>query len=119
MLIALVCYATALFIPSTKPGALGLRADPNIFGSTWRSIVELVPDRRIWIGTQAVSWFWLVGAVTLSLVPVLIKQRIGGGLDVEAAISAFLLSSLKSRLSRMVFRMPAWLARRSASMASS
>ena len=89
MLIALVCYATALFIPSTKPGAPGLRADPNIFGSTWRGIVELVPDRRIWIGTQAVSWFWLVGAVTLSLVPVLIKQRIGGGLDVEAAISAF------------------------------
>ena len=89
MLIALVCYGTALFIPSTKPGAPGLRADPNIFGSTWRSIVELVPDRRIWIGTQAVSWFWLVGAVTLSLVPVLIKQRIGGGLDVEAAISAF------------------------------
>jgi acyl-[acyl-carrier-protein]-phospholipid O-acyltransferase/long-chain-fatty-acid--[acyl-carrier-protein] ligase len=35
-----------------------------------------------------VSWFWLVGAVALSLTPVLIKHRIGGGLDVEMAISA-------------------------------
>jgi acyl-[acyl-carrier-protein]-phospholipid O-acyltransferase / long-chain-fatty-acid--[acyl-carrier-protein] ligase len=36
-----------------------------------------------------VSWFWLVGAVTLSLVPVIIKARIGAGIEVETAINLF------------------------------
>jgi acyl-[acyl-carrier-protein]-phospholipid O-acyltransferase/long-chain-fatty-acid--[acyl-carrier-protein] ligase len=36
-----------------------------------------------------VSWFWLVGAVTLSLVPVVIKSRIGAGIEVETAINLF------------------------------
>ena len=35
----------------------------------------------------ATGWFWTVGIVTLSLVPVIIKSRIGGGIDVEIAIN--------------------------------
>lgn len=88
MLVAALCYGASLFIPATATGAPGLRPDRNIFRSTWREIVALRPDPRIWTGAQAVSWFWLVGAVALSLVPVLIKNRVGGGLNVETAINA-------------------------------
>ncbi len=31
----------------------------------------------------------MVGAITLSLVPVIIKSRIGGGVEVETAINLF------------------------------
>ncbi|MDB5642552.1 MAG: Major facilitator superfamily 1 [Hyphomicrobiales bacterium] len=88
MVIAALCYGASLFIPATSAGAPGLRPDRNIFRSTWRCVAELKLDPRIWTGAQAVSWFWLVGAVSLSLVPVLIKQRIGGGIAVETAVNA-------------------------------
>lgn len=83
-----LCYGASLFIPPTRAAAPGLRADRNILRSTWRCLAELGPDAGVWRGALAVSWFWLVGALSLSLVPVLIKQRIGGGLDVETAVSA-------------------------------
>lgn len=88
MIIAGLCYGASLFIPSTRAGAPQLKPDANILRSTRACLAGLGADARILTGAQAVSWFWLVGAVALSLVPVMIKHRIGGGLDVETAISA-------------------------------
>ncbi|MGY4485758.1 acyl-[acyl-carrier-protein]-phospholipid O-acyltransferase/long-chain-fatty-acid--[acyl-carrier-protein] ligase [Bradyrhizobium sp. LM3.2] len=35
-------------------------------------------DHRLWDGTVIVSWFWLVGAIVLSLLPALVKDVVGG-----------------------------------------
>ncbi len=35
-------------------------------------------DRRLWWGALVTSWFWLVGAVVLSLLPPLVKNVLGG-----------------------------------------
>lgn len=88
MVVALACWLSSRAIPPTAVAAPDLRADRNIFRSTWRLASELRDDKRIWIGGLAVSWFWMTGAVCLSLVPVLIKHRIGGGIDVETTINA-------------------------------
>jgi acyl-[acyl-carrier-protein]-phospholipid O-acyltransferase / long-chain-fatty-acid--[acyl-carrier-protein] ligase len=88
MAIALACWATSRFIPATGAGAPDLRPSPNIFASTWRALKNLKAQPREWTGGVAVSWFWMTGAVALSLVPVVIKQRVGGGVAVETAISA-------------------------------
>ena len=111
VVLAGLCYAASLFIPSTRIGAPGLRPDKNVFRSTWRCIAELKPDTRTWTGAQAVAWFWLVGAVSLSLVPVLIKQRIGGGLDVETAVSALFAVGIAtgSVLAAVIARGRIWL----------
>ena len=37
---------------------------------------------------MAVSWFWMAGAVALSLTPVVIRNKTGAGIAVETAISA-------------------------------
>src|SRR5439155_561276 len=37
---------------------------------------------RIWWGALVTSWFWLVGAVALSLLPPLVKNAFGGSEDV-------------------------------------
>src|SRR5271157_6172139 len=87
MAVALACYAAARFIPPTGVGAPGLKVDPNVFASTWRVIAEVRADDRQWVAALGTSWFWTVGAITLSLVPVIIKSRIGGGIDVEIAIN--------------------------------
>lgn len=88
MVIALLCWTAARFIPATRIGAPGLKIERNIFRSTTQTVRELHADARLWIGGLAVSWFWLTGAIALSLVPVVVKHRIGGGIDVETAISA-------------------------------
>ncbi|MDB5651503.1 MAG: acyl-[ACP]--phospholipid O-acyltransferase, partial [Hyphomicrobiales bacterium] len=84
----LLCWGAARFIPATRVGAPGLEIERNIFRSSLQSVRELHGDARLWIGGLAVSWFWVTGAIALSLVPVVVKHRTGGGIDVESAISA-------------------------------
>ncbi len=85
---ALLCWGASRFIPSTEVAAPDLKINRNILSSTGRMLIGLRKDSRIWTGGVAVSFFWMTGAVALSLVPVIVKARIGGGVDVETAISA-------------------------------
>ncbi len=76
--LAVLCWVSARLIPSTGSGAPGIAITKNPLVSTFRLLGELKADRRLWIGGHIVSWFWLVGAVALSLLPTLIKDRLGG-----------------------------------------
>jgi acyl-[acyl-carrier-protein]-phospholipid O-acyltransferase/long-chain-fatty-acid--[acyl-carrier-protein] ligase len=87
--VGLGCWIASLFIPPTGVGAPGLKVGANLFASTRDILRELKSDDRQWAGGAAVSWFWMVGAVTLSLVPVIVKSRIGGGIEVETAVNLF------------------------------
>lgn len=88
-LVALACYLCTCLIPPTGSAARHLVISRNILASTARLVAELRADRRLWIGALGSSWFWLTGSVALSLVPVVVKQRIGGGVEVETAVSIF------------------------------
>jgi acyl-[acyl-carrier-protein]-phospholipid O-acyltransferase/long-chain-fatty-acid--[acyl-carrier-protein] ligase len=88
MLIALACWAASLFIPSTTRGAPLLRANRNVLASTRALLGEIKHDPKMWSSGLAVSWFWMTGAVALSLVPVVVRNKTGGGIGVETAISA-------------------------------
>ena len=89
LVVAAACYASSLFIPATGIGAPYLKVDFNLWRATRVILRELRADDRQWVGAIAVSWFWTVGAITLSLVPVIIKSRVGGGVEVETAINLF------------------------------
>jgi MFS family permease len=86
MAIAIACFAASLFIPATGRAAPGLRA--NVFASTWALLREIAQDATLWKRSVAVSWFWMSGAVALSLVPVVVRNKTGGGIEVETAVSA-------------------------------
>lgn len=88
LLIALACWGFSLFIPATRPAAAGLRMTPNIFVSTGALFREVRRERQLWSRSIAVSWFWMTGAVALSLTPVVIRDKTGGGIGVETAVSA-------------------------------
>jgi MFS family permease len=88
MVIAIACFAASLFIPSTARGAPDLRANRNVLASTFALIGEVARDATLWTRTMAVSWFWMSGAIALSLVPVVIRNKTGGGIEVETAVSA-------------------------------
>ncbi|HLW92855.1 MAG TPA: MFS transporter [Roseiarcus sp.] len=89
LIVGLACWAASLFIPATRIGAPDLKVNPNLIASTGDILRELRRDDRQWTGGAAVSWFWLTGAVALSLIPVAIKSRIGAGVEVETAVNAF------------------------------
>jgi acyl-[acyl-carrier-protein]-phospholipid O-acyltransferase/long-chain-fatty-acid--[acyl-carrier-protein] ligase len=89
VVVAAACYAASLFIPATGVGAPNLKIDVNLWRGMRTILRELRADDRQWVGAIAVSWFWTVGAITLSLVPVIIKSRIGGGVEVETAVNLF------------------------------
>jgi acyl-[acyl-carrier-protein]-phospholipid O-acyltransferase/long-chain-fatty-acid--[acyl-carrier-protein] ligase len=87
--VAAACYATARWIPPSGIGAPGLKVNYNPWTATARVLRDLRADDRQWVGAIAVSWFWMAGVITLSLVPVIVKTKIGGGIGVETAINLF------------------------------
>src|SRR5262247_3400770 len=77
-LLALTSWGLAQLIPEAGPAAPRLMIDFNPWTSTLALLRELKADRRLWGGAHIVSWFWVVGFVSLSLLPTLIKEGIGG-----------------------------------------
>ena len=75
---ATATWIASLFIPRTGEGAPNLKINPNIAASTISLIKYVRADRRLWWGALVASWFWLVGAVVLSMLPTLAEHTIGG-----------------------------------------
>src|SRR6478672_10922674 len=78
VLLAFLSWAFASRIPITTPSAPELAITANPWTSTLRLLKSLYAEQRLWDGMLIVSWFWLAGAVVLSLLPTLIKDVIGG-----------------------------------------
>jgi acyl-[acyl-carrier-protein]-phospholipid O-acyltransferase/long-chain-fatty-acid--[acyl-carrier-protein] ligase len=83
-----LCWGASLMIPKTGESAPTLRVDPNILRSTGALLKDLWVDSRLWRGGVIVSWFWLVGGVMLSILPPLVKNRLGGTEEVVTVLLA-------------------------------
>ena len=84
---ALASWISSLYIPGTGQGAPHLVINRNILVSTAALIRDVRTDPRLWWGAIVVSWFWLIGALVLSLLPPLVTVNIGGS---EAVVTVFL-----------------------------
>ncbi len=87
LLTAFVSWISATYIPRTGEGAPGLTINRNIFVSTGSLIKQLRAEPRLWWGAMVTSWFWLVGAVVMSLLLPLAQSDLGG---TEAVVTVFL-----------------------------
>jgi len=85
--LAVFCYVASRFIPSTKAADPSLVIDRNVFRSTFRLVSELRADRRLFVAASIVSWFWLVGAIVLSILPPLVESGLHAGPE---AITSYL-----------------------------
>src|SRR6266568_9154030 len=79
---SLLCWSASLFIPRTGQAAPDLEVQKNVLVSTVGLVNFLREDPRLWWGALVTSWFWLVGAVSLSLMPPLVKNVLGGNEEV-------------------------------------
>ena len=82
LVFALLCWSSSLFIPRVGSGAPNLKISANIIASTGQLLKHLRGDRRLWWGALVTSWFWMIGAVVLSLLPPLVKNIVGGSEEV-------------------------------------
>jgi acyl-[acyl-carrier-protein]-phospholipid O-acyltransferase / long-chain-fatty-acid--[acyl-carrier-protein] ligase len=87
MVSAFACWIASRFIPPSGEGAPHLVVNRNIIASTASLVSYVRGDARLWWGALVVSWFWLVGALVLSLLPTLVTFYIGGS---EAVVTLFL-----------------------------
>src|SRR6201987_2063526 len=76
--LSLFSWGFASRIPGTAPSAPDLPVTRNPWTSTYHLLKSLYSEQRLWDGMLIVSWFWLVGAVVLSLLPALVKDIVGG-----------------------------------------
>ncbi|MBE7243449.1 MAG: acyl-[ACP]--phospholipid O-acyltransferase [Actinomycetospora chiangmaiensis] len=88
MIFAVLCWLSARLIPRTGEGAPDLAIDRNVLRSTVALLRDIWGDTRLWRGSVIVSWFWLVGVVVLSLLPVLVKERFHGSETVVTLLLA-------------------------------
>lgn len=83
--LATLSWLAALQIRPTGSAAPDLKINPNPWTSTVGLIRELKSDQRIWQGAIITGWFWLVGALTLALLPAIVMGTIGGAPTVYTA----------------------------------
>lgn len=91
---AFLCWVSSLLIPRTGEAAPYLKIDKNVLRSTFDLLRDLRRTPRLWRGGFIVAWFWLVGAVMLSLLPVIAKNYFNGTESVTTALLAIFAISI-------------------------
>ena len=89
---AIIAWASSCFIPKTGAAAPHLRIDYNIARSTVRLTREIAAERRMLVTALMVSWFWLMGAILLSILPPLVKQMGGSEIVITAYLAVFAIA---------------------------
>ncbi|MCX2722468.1 acyl-[ACP]--phospholipid O-acyltransferase [Roseibium salinum] len=85
--LALACYALSRQIPAAPAAAPDLRIDWNIATSTWQVLSDLARDKRLFRVALMNAWFWMTGAVVMAVLPLMVRDSLGGG---QIAITYFL-----------------------------
>ena len=75
--LATVGWLASRQIPSAAPSAPDLKLNPNIFAATFRMIRSAAGQRNLFLCILGLSWFWLIGAVFLTQLPIYTKDYLG------------------------------------------
>ncbi len=90
--LSVVCWLSARAMPRTGPAAPTIAITKNPLSSTFRLLSELKSDPRLRHGSHFCSAFWLIGVVSMSLLPVLVTRSLGGAPAVYTyALSVFVV----------------------------
>src|SRR5262249_60413701 len=73
ILTAVASWLASLLIPKSGEGAPDLTINRNVLVSTGSLIKQIRADPRLWWGALGARWFWLFGALGLSLLPPLVS----------------------------------------------
>ena len=81
-------FLASLMIPAAPPTGLNHRIDYNIVRGTIDILRTATKGRGVWLSILGISWFFAVGGVISSDVPVLVSEQMGGG---KSEVTLFLV----------------------------
>ncbi|MDF3069556.1 MAG: putative phospholipid/glycerol acyltransferase [Polyangiaceae bacterium] len=88
--VAVVGFLAARRVPALPPADPHLRVELGWFRPTWQLVGIGRQNRAVFHSILGISWFWLLGAVVLSVLPELVRAHWGGGPGVVTfALGAF------------------------------
>lgn len=88
--VAVAGYVAARQVPALAPVSPSLRVDLGWFRPTWQLVRIGRQNLAVLHSILGISWFWLLGAVVLSILPELVRSHWGGGASVVTlALGAF------------------------------
>ncbi len=76
--VAVAGWLAARRIPPAPAASPDLKVHRNIFASTMNILRIVLGRPRLFGAVMAISWFWMLGAVLLALVPVFTRTWLGG-----------------------------------------
>ncbi len=80
--VAMAGWLAALAMPATAPVDATLKVNWNPFTETWRSLKFLAGNRTVFLSCLGISWFWFYGSMYFLILPVYVRDVIGGGASV-------------------------------------
>lgn len=92
VVVSILCYGSSLLIPRAGAADPSVRVDWNVVRSTVAIVREMASEKRILATTLIVSWFWLVGAVVMSVLPTAVRGLGGSEMASTIYLCAFAVS---------------------------
>ena len=79
---------TSYTIPRTSPENPEQIIHPNFIFQTFRQMKELGKDRRMFWMIQMISWFWFLGIIILTMIPIIAKDLLHSGEETVSLLLA-------------------------------
>jgi 1-acyl-sn-glycerol-3-phosphate acyltransferase len=91
ILVALLGYIAARFVPPAPATAPDLKLNWNPFSETWRNLAFMRQNRTVFLSVLGISWYWFYGALFLTQLPNYTKHILGGT-QLAVAVLLFVFS---------------------------
>ncbi len=86
--VAIVGWLASLWMPALKPVDPALTINLNPLTETWRSLKFLAGHRTVFLSCLGISWFWFYGSMYFLILPVYVRDVIGGATAVYTLLLA-------------------------------
>jgi acyl-[acyl-carrier-protein]-phospholipid O-acyltransferase / long-chain-fatty-acid--[acyl-carrier-protein] ligase len=86
--LSVLAYLSARQIPDAPPPQPDLKINPNIASETWRMIAIGRERHDVFLAILGISWFWFLGVVFLTQIPLFSQTELGANETVASLIIA-------------------------------
>jgi len=88
ILVAVLGWMAARFVPTSPATAPNLKLNWNIWGETMATVRLAMRVRAVWLSILGISWFWALGAAYLTQLPNFTRVNLGGTEQVFTVLMA-------------------------------
>ena len=88
VLIALIGLVSSLFVPKLKPKDHSAKIEKNIFKSVLYNFKLVRSQPKAYELIKSISWYWVIGALILSIIPTVVKDVYGATEEVATMFLA-------------------------------